>query len=266
MSKIFYDTEFLEGKQDKRFLGFKYGETKPTIDLISIGLVSDDNREYYAISKDFNLKEAWNRYDLVWEQSYGDMRNIFPEGRNRKVYWIRENVLKPIWEELSFKYIDDRRFPDDNSLFTIKSIKNLLNIYGKTNKQIAEEVFQFVSEDRFTIEKAKFYNIQYEKVELFGYYSDFDHTVLAWLFGKMVDLPKCFPMYTIDLKQIFDEKQKYWLTLSEKERMSICQNLKLFSSEIDLKMLSNYPKQENLHSAIHDARWNRQFYEFLNKV
>ena len=59
MSKYFIDLEFLEGTQKKLF-----GETKPTIDLISIGIVCEDGREYYAISKDFNLKEAWNRYDL----------------------------------------------------------------------------------------------------------------------------------------------------------------------------------------------------------
>ena len=39
MSRYFIDTEFLEGKQDKTFLGIKYKKTKPTIDLISIGLV-----------------------------------------------------------------------------------------------------------------------------------------------------------------------------------------------------------------------------------
>ena len=37
--KYFYDTEFLEGTQKKRF---GLGTTKPTIDLISIGIVSED--------------------------------------------------------------------------------------------------------------------------------------------------------------------------------------------------------------------------------
>ncbi len=57
--KYFYDCEFLEGTQ-KTWTGVSL----PTIDLISIGIVSEDDRKYYAISKDFNLKEAWNRYDL----------------------------------------------------------------------------------------------------------------------------------------------------------------------------------------------------------
>ena len=64
--KIYYDTEFLEGTQDIRLFGIKTGlKTKPTIDLISIGMVNQTGEEHYAISKDFNLKEAWNRYDIV---------------------------------------------------------------------------------------------------------------------------------------------------------------------------------------------------------
>jgi hypothetical protein len=56
----YLDTEFLEGIQSKSFLGIQYGKTKPTIDLISIGIVSGDCREYYAISNEFNLKEGYN--------------------------------------------------------------------------------------------------------------------------------------------------------------------------------------------------------------
>ena len=102
LMKYFYDTEFLEGTQNKTFLGMNVGKTKPTIDLISIGIVSDEvkyiggvdpiakdekvhinkysiSREYYAISKDFNLKEAWSNK------------------------WQRDNILKPIWLELKEK-------------------------------------------------------------------------------------------------------------------------------------------------------------------
>ena len=96
--KYFLDTEFLEGTQKKWF-----GETKPTLDLISIGIVAEDGREYYAISKDFNLKEAWNRYDLVkYEFRDCGMTPIY-----KKVYWIRENVLKPIFIELRAKEVEE---------------------------------------------------------------------------------------------------------------------------------------------------------------
>ena len=91
--KYFLDTEFLEGTQKSFF-----GKTKPTIDLISIGIVSEDGREYYAISKDFNLKEVWNRWDgEYYEQTAYEKYHQFPM---KKKYWIRENILKPIWSEI----------------------------------------------------------------------------------------------------------------------------------------------------------------------
>ena len=100
--KYFIDTEFLEGSQKGLFK-----ETKPTIDLISIGIVAEDGRDYYAISKDFNLKEAWNRYDekinMDYKPSfYGDSDGHY-NPQFIKEYWIRDNVLKPIWEELRNK-------------------------------------------------------------------------------------------------------------------------------------------------------------------
>ena len=93
--KYFYDTEFLEGTQ-KTWIGRK---TKPTIDLISIGIVCEDGREYYAISKDFNLKEAWNRYELNYISRF-NWYKLKEEKLKRKDFWIRNNVLKPIYKEL----------------------------------------------------------------------------------------------------------------------------------------------------------------------
>ena len=136
--KYFLDTEFLEGTQKKFF-----GKTKPTIDLISIGLVAEDGREYYAISKDFNLKEAWNRNDL----DPNHKRNY----KQKDNYWIRENVLKPIWVEKcknGFTFEKSPMTPHGiDSLFTYNNFKALLLKYGKTNKEIASEVFNFINPD-----------------------------------------------------------------------------------------------------------------------
>lgn len=71
----YYDCEFLEGKQKEKFpISLFRKETQSTIDLISIGIVSDDNREYYAISKDFNLKEAWNRFEIIPGKIVGNIK------------------------------------------------------------------------------------------------------------------------------------------------------------------------------------------------
>lgn len=68
--RIFYDTEFIENGS--------------TIDLISIGMVAEDGREYYAVSREFNernlLANPW-LVDNVWtslptEPCYEDSCNV----------------------------------------------------------------------------------------------------------------------------------------------------------------------------------------------
>lgn len=277
MFRVYYDCEFIEGSQTKRFFGMNVGATKPTIDLISIGMVREDGQEYYAISKDFNLKEAWNRYDIKTEKVYGDTRNIFPEGRKKKVYWIRENVLLPIWRELVIKsedewfayssegeykeFLKEVRSGDCDYKFTYKSLKKLIEKYGKTNKDIAEEVQTFCLFSKISIDNIKRITPIISKLELYGYYSAYDHIALCWLFGKMIDLPKGFPMYTIDLKQMFDGKQKKWERLFENKK-----DHTILQFYTDLKKHDFYPKQENEHNALADARWNKKLHEFLENL
>ena len=269
--KYFIDTEFIEGPQKESFpISLFRKETPSTIDLISIGIVAEDSREYYVISKDFNLKEAWNRFQI--EQVSGDQRNIFPEGR--KVYWLRENVLKPIWRELFFEADDcsglsnkqtERFFEDINSgdydhYFTFDSCKFLINKYGKTNKEIANEVEKFCKPNQT---KAIYYGVDGiignldPNTEFYAYYADYDWVVFCWLFGKMIDLPKGFPMYCKDLKQIMDEKQS-----------KIDFNTSITEPRKDIKSHKDYPKQDSSksHNAIEDARWNKKLYEFLTQL
>lgn len=42
---------------------------------------------------------------------------------------------------------------------------------------------------------------QISPIELWGWYSSYDHVCLAQLFGRMVDLPDFIPLWTNDLKQ-----------------------------------------------------------------
>src|SRR5690606_6289618 len=127
----------------------------------------------------------------------------FPLGPEyNKVYWIRENVLKPIYEELSEKEKFERWAWGGD--FSYKELKRLLKKYGKTNKQIAQEVKNFCYYDKETRDGGgqfvggSFIPNKYPNIELCGYYSAYDHVALCWLFGKMIDLPTGFPMYTID--------------------------------------------------------------------
>lgn len=279
-NNYYYDLEFLEGTQTKSFLGFKY-KTPPTIDIISIGIVSEDNREYYAISKDFNLKEAWNRYDLKRAMCIEGMTH----NKIEKVYWIRENVLSPIFKDLWEKGKNAKLSPVDKHLFTYKNLKKLIFLYGKSNKQISEEVKDFCTtklitekvidrnfyctEESYTdakqrLERGKSVKLtehftgKSSPVNLYGYYSAYDHVAFCWLFGKMIDLPSGFPMYTIDLQQEKDRiiQRAYNRAKNDFERKII----------LDMESMKDYPKQTNEHSAIHDARFNKQLHEFLKTL
>jgi len=74
-----------------------------------------------------------------------------------------------------------------------------------------------------------------DPVELWGYYADYDHVALCWLFGSMVDLPAGMPMFTLDVKQLA---------------------LSLGNPKIEIP-------NESHHDALADARWTKKAYEFL---
>lgn len=258
--KYFYDTEFIEGTK-KTWWG---KTTPPTIDLISIGIVDEDGREYYSISKEFDLDYAWDKWDGEYHE-----QSTFEKSHGlslRKKYWIRENVLRPIFNELF------ERATNINSVgitMTKKRLKFLISRYGKSRKTIAKEVKNFcysyraVKDGGGQITSGSFIPNKQVEIELYGYYSSFDHVVLSWLFGRMIDLPKGFPMYTIDLKQTLDE-------LAEDEIKSFCYatgNHTVLTKEEALNIIKSkhdYPKQSNEHNALDDAIFVKNLYHFLN--
>ncbi len=260
--KYFFDTEFLEGSQ-KRF----FGKTKPTIDLISIGIVSEDDRSFYAISNEFNLKEAWN----VWQQrkGQGDRNNIQP-----KEYWIRENVLHPVYIDLIDKYNNDlRRMRSlnityklyDVFIFNYKNLKWLIDMYGQTNIEIANGICSFIYGDDCGSSGMSPLEIacNYESIdssknpEFYAYFASYDWVAFCWLFGKMIDLPRGFPLYCRDLKQMLDDK--FALIPGENSYKTLSDKLKF------IKQRSDYPKQINEHNALDDAKWDFELYKFLQK-
>lgn len=252
----YIDTEFIEGFH-KPFLGRK----RHYIDLISIGIICEDGREYYAVSKDFDLKKVWN----TWQQRTGcrDGNNLFP-----KHYWLRENVLYPIFKQF---YPDNlgnlHHYPD----FNYNNMKNVINNLGKSNKTIATEIYQFIC----PIEKANKYadigSIDFgaktylatNPPKFYGYYSDYDWVLFCSLFGKRIDLPECFPYYCIDLKQTLDEKE---LSLTENGKVIHKGDMEasLFNS---IKDFPNFPKEPIIeHHALEDARWNKKLHSFIKNL
>lgn len=220
MAKYFLDTEFHEYEKQQKLFGFNIGKPTPTIDLISIGIVDTCGGEFYAVNKEFDVEAAWNNE------------------------WLRENVLRGIFYEMFRKLpIYEKTHYSDHIKFNVKGVRVLLNKFGKCKSQIATDVFLFCG----------------EKPEFYAYYADYDWVTFAWLFGRMIDLPKGFPMYCRDLKQMLDELDIHAVNkYPNKNRTE--------SWLEDVKKLPNYPKQENEHNALADAKWNKSLYEFIKNI
>lgn len=228
--KYYLDTEFIEGFH-KPFLGKK----RHFIDLISIGIIAEDGREYYAISNEFNPKNADE--------------------------WVKENVITKLPEKYA-DFHDSPRVKEESQLW-------------KSNKQIAQDIFEFCTGDSLTIEKANHYKVDYTNrdISFYGYYADYDWVLFCSLFGRMIDLPKGFPMYCKDLKQIFDERvmekaQSVHAALQNGVYPVPDADLNKIFKDLssDYKNDISYPKQENEHNALDDAKWNMSLHKFLNQL
>lgn len=158
--RYFLDTEFSER-----------GSEYPLL-LISVGIVAEDGREFYAIHSEFS-----------------------PDDCN---LWVRDNVLPHL--DLNDGW--DRRCALD---------------------EMEAQLLQFCDVQK------------YGKPEFWGYYADYDWVVFCQIFGAMIHLPKGWPMYCRDIKQLCDD-------------------------------LGNPPlpqQGKGEHNALLDARWNKLAFEFL---
>lgn len=277
MAKYFLDFEFIEGFHNPMF-----GKRRHFIDMISVGIVCEDGREYTAISNEFNVRDAND--------------------------WVKENVLVPMFYEMSldkdkgtFEHWKKKgKINGDN---TWSAFKYLQQKFGKSNAQIAKEIFAFVNDGVGNVVKAitrancwneqfyprefkymNFHNtfipkktfgsgtdgkgvernaeIIYNQPEFYGYYADYDWVV----FGTMIDLPKGFPMYCHDLKQTLDEKLS---TVSNSDfftKFHVEKEMTLNEKLVEIKKHRLYPQQLHEHNALDDAKWNFELYKFLKTL
>src|SRR5579859_68019 len=144
-----------------------------TIDLISIGIVSGDGREYYAQSTEFTIDKASP--------------------------WVREHVL------MHLKLCPSISTPSVYSLGTVYGAQSrhkqgqcvdqwrerIHNCPWRTREQIAHEVKSFIGDDI---------------PEFHAWCAGYDWVVLCQLFGAMMDLPSGWPHYIRDLQYVLDER------------------------------------------------------------
>ena len=155
--------------------------------------------------------------------------------------WVRENVIMPLFKKMI--HGDSRNFYEEH---------NFHKYYGKSNKRIAKEIKEFIL------------NQNPDSIKLYGYYSAYDHVLIASLFGTMMDLPKGFPMYTIDLEQMLEQRADKifrWLTNVDKEM-----NKRPFEKKLEyIKTHHLFPKNLDEHDVESDVKFNKDLHEFLMK-
>lgn len=164
--RYYYDTEFLE---DGR-----------TIELISIGIVADDGREYYAVNSEVNDS---NGYDSIGE-------------RIARSPWLMENVVPqlPLATKVA-KYTSSGHYMPLNL--------DMRDTRVKPRWVIANEVrdFLLVIDGMHLIE-----DIGMDEIELWAWYGAYDHVALMQLWGPMIRRPRGLPSYTRDLRQELDRQ------------------------------------------------------------
>ncbi len=156
--KYFIDTEFIEDGK--------------TIDLISIGIVSEDDRTLYLQNSDCAFLKS---SDWVW-------RNVFPHLDH--------------FDMRGQRMCAERKLSCDSGLGTIRYTRCHPNpddpCPWATRREIEKSVIEFCDQSK------------YGKPEFWGYYADYDWVTFCQLFGPMIALPKGFPMYCRDVKQWAD--------------------------------------------------------------
>lgn len=177
---------------------FEFIEDGKTIEPISMGMVNMDN--------DRELYLVFNDFDT---------RKVAKSG------WLMENVMPSIQHETlvvaDFEgkpLVRDLLITDPNSV---------------DRHEGAQRLLEFIQLDTLT---------GGGDIEFWNWYGAYDHVALCQLFGRMIDLPKGFPMYSNDIKQL--HKQAKWCPM---------------------------PKQPSgKHNALDDARFNVVRFNYLNNV
>lgn len=192
----------------KYFIDTEFIEDGKTIDLISLAIVADDGiRSLYLQNSECNFAKA---SDWVW-------RNVFPHLAH-------------------FNMRGDRNCQPYEKTYDSGLLRSTTTKCGKssdkdpchwaTRREIRDSVLDFCS-----VEK-------HGKPEFWGYFAEYDWVAFCQLFGTMIELPKGFPMYCMDIKQWADQLGGVVIPKPEQE----------------------------VHHALADAEWCKYAYGVLNEV
>lgn len=190
------------------FLDTEFNEDGRTIDLISIGIVAEDGREFYACNQE------------------AELHRVNP--------WVREHVLPKLPPYDGHLAKDPEKYMTRLWKPRAEIARNLI-LFTRDPGTALGATSPFVAGD--LVHKPSWLPTRTDgtPVEFWAYYADYDWVVLCQLFGTMMDLPRQFPKWCRDLKQL----------------------------SVDVGSPTHPPDPEEEHHALVDARWNRDLYKFL---
>lgn len=166
------------------YLDTEFIDNGSTIDLISIGIVCEDGREYYAQASEFSNEDVSN-----WVKE-----NVFPH----LSVCSRDRPIRADWDNKGLPYTPNEFH------FGIGNCRKA-DCPWRSHVELCNEIKHF------------FYG---EKIELYGWCAAYDYVALCQLFGTMMDLPKGYPHYIHDLQQLLDERGIYDDQLPQQEGAS----------------------------------------------
>lgn len=184
----------------KVFYDWEFIEDGRSIEPISIGMVADDGRELYLVNEEVDddpLKKRIRRHRWL-------MDNVIPHLplRDGKVNRSSAHTQGGDWGHYSLDQHDNRVV---SRRFMRNAIRNFLEASAP--------------------------------VELWGYYSAYDHVLLAQQYGPMISRPAAMPMWTNDVQQV----------------------------AATMGLDNSLPEQTGTaHNALDDARWTKAAWEYLN--
>lgn len=210
------------------FLDTEFYEEPGKLNLISLGLVSETGREYYA-EADFN-PQACN--DWVRENVFPHLRNkpvdigrhgdthyrdcrclVLPKGENKWIRQIGLEIQQFIYEAMTGEKFSHEKFSHDGRPIGLES-----------------SVRDYASLCRLP---------EGMQPKIWTYYGAYDWVAFCHCFGAMVNLPKGYPMYPRDLKAVLDA----------------------FGNP---EVPSDLGVGKVVHNALDDARWLRAAWDWLH--
>lgn len=269
--KYFLDVQFHENFRKPLF-----GRPRHFIDVISIGIIAEDGRTLYLVNKDVEIKAAWNSWQP--RNGQGDRNNIEP-----KEYWLRENVLWPIYKE----WAEKAQISVTKDFFTLKNFKNSLNLFGFSAEDFPTLICEFIDAryiDKNRPEKGFIYpcngsnypaSVSTTNIVFYSNFCHYGWVAFCSLFGRMHHLPKGMPFYCRDLRQTLEEKLYHYNSVSAGhchwqvggfqtgdalQKMPIVERLPFILKH------QKYPEQKTERHAMHNAKDNKLLFEFIEKL